>query len=129
MNANGYDRDIAAVRATPAPVRPIAVPVKRWADVRLNPALGVLTVPAGAALDLGATAKAFTADLAARTLFARYGSPVLVELGGDLAVAGSLPGGWPVRVRRGRGRARADRHDQPRRRRDLDDDGAALAAR
>jgi FAD:protein FMN transferase len=98
LNAVGYDRDIAAVRATPAPVRPLAVPVKRWADVRLNPALGVLTVPAGAALDLGATAKAFTADLAARTLFNRYGSPVLVELGGDLAVAGSLPGGWAVRV-------------------------------
>jgi thiamine biosynthesis lipoprotein len=97
MVANGYDRDIAAVRVTPGPVRPI-VSSASWTDVRLNPALGVLTVPAGAALDLGATAKAFTADLAARTMYARYGVPVLVELGGDLAVAGSRPGGWPINV-------------------------------
>jgi thiamine biosynthesis lipoprotein len=98
MSAIGYDRDIAAVLAGgAATVRPVELR-KNWADVRLNPAIGVLTVPAGATLDLGATAKAFTADLAARTMFARYGCPVLVELGGDLAVAGSRPGGWPVRV-------------------------------
>ena len=100
MAANGYDRDIAEVRATPGPDRShqSKKTSKTWADVRLNPALGILTVPVGTALDLGATAKAFTADLAARTIFARYGSPVLVELGGDLAVAGSRPGGWPVHV-------------------------------
>lgn len=98
MSANGYDRDIAAVRERPGPARPSATARTTWADVRLNPALGILTVPAGTALDLGATAKAFTADLAARTIYARYGSPVLVELGGDLAVAGSLSGGWPVQV-------------------------------
>jgi FAD:protein FMN transferase len=97
MSANGYDRDIAAVRHNPAPVRPHEVRAD-WTGVRLNPALGLLTVPVGTALDLGATAKAFTADLAARTLFARYGCAVLVELGGDLAVAGSQPGGWAVRV-------------------------------
>jgi thiamine biosynthesis lipoprotein len=49
-------------------------------------------------LDLGATAKSFTADLAARTLAARFLTPVLVELGGDLAVAGHRPGGWPIQV-------------------------------
>ena len=98
MASNGYDRDISAVQNEPAPVRPTEVPRRTWADVRLNPALGILTVPAGAALDLGASAKAFTADLAARTFFNRYDTPVLVELGGDLAVAGSLPGGWGVRV-------------------------------
>jgi thiamine biosynthesis lipoprotein len=97
MTANGYDRDIAEVRIAPGAVRPIKSS-SSWTDVRLNPALGVLTVPVGSALDLGATAKAFTADLAARTLHARYGCPVLVELGGDLAVAGSLPGGWPIHV-------------------------------
>ncbi len=97
LAANGYDRDIAAVLETPAPVRPHDVRA-RWTDVRLHRALGVLTVPVGAALDLGATAKAFTADLAARTLQTRFGGAVLVELGGDLAVAGSPAAGWPVRV-------------------------------
>jgi len=59
---------------------------------------GLLTVPVGTALDLGATAKAWTADRAAAELAARYGTGVLVELGGDLAVAGERPGGWIVRV-------------------------------
>jgi thiamine biosynthesis lipoprotein len=66
--------------------------------VRLHREVGLLTVPAGVALDLGATAKAWTADHAAATLTARYGTPVLVELGGDLAVAGDRPDGWVVRV-------------------------------
>jgi thiamine biosynthesis lipoprotein len=103
LSANGYDRDIALVRDAPAPARPLASRRPTWTDVHLDPTLGVLTVPAGAALDLGATAKAFTADLAARQLLGRYGSPVLVELGGDLAVAGSLPGGWPIQVAEAQG--------------------------
>jgi thiamine biosynthesis lipoprotein len=59
---------------------------------------GLLTVPPGTALDLGATAKAYTADHAARTLYRRYGGGVLVELGGDVATAGISPTGWPVHV-------------------------------
>jgi thiamine biosynthesis lipoprotein len=66
--------------------------------VRLHREAGLLTVPTGTALDLGATAKAYTADLAARTLHSRYGVGVLVELGGDLAAAGGTPAGWPVHV-------------------------------
>jgi thiamine biosynthesis lipoprotein len=94
----GYDRDIAAVPADhPAPL-PTDPSPGRWRAVRLHRAAGLLTVPAGTALDLGATAKAWTADTAARTLAARYGTGVLVELGGDLSVAGERPGGWCVRV-------------------------------
>jgi FAD:protein FMN transferase len=55
-------------------------------------------VPPGAALDLGATAKAYTADYAARMLHQSYGGGALVELGGDLATAGAPTGGWPVHV-------------------------------
>jgi thiamine biosynthesis lipoprotein len=69
-----------------------------WRAVRLDREVGLLTVPPGSALDLGATAKAYTADLAARSLFRRFGTAVLVELGGDLAVAGSRPDGWCVKV-------------------------------
>jgi thiamine biosynthesis lipoprotein len=66
--------------------------------VRLHREAGLLTVPVGTALDLGATAKAWTADRAAHQLATRYDTAVLVELGGDLAVAGARPDGWCIRV-------------------------------
>ncbi len=95
--ACGYDRDIADLPLDGVAVRP-AAPRGNWRAVGLDRGRGLLRVPAGTALDLGATAKAFTADRAARDLHARYGTPVLVELGGDLAAYGSLHGGWPLFV-------------------------------
>ena len=59
---------------------------------------GLLTVPIGTYLDLGATAKAYVADHAAHALSTRYGTAVMVELGGDIAVAGHRPDGWCVQV-------------------------------
>ncbi|HEU5268223.1 MAG TPA: FAD:protein FMN transferase [Jatrophihabitans sp.] len=106
----GYDRDIAAVRAREpgdaaaaepdAPGEPDAPAARApdWRAVRLHRETGLLRVPLGTSLDLGATAKAWTADHAARTLSGRYGTGVLVELGGDLAVAGTAPDGWCIRV-------------------------------
>lgn len=94
--ALGYDRDIAdladrgEVTATP--------PHKTWRDVHLDRSTGLLTVPRGTALDLGATAKAYVADHAAAALHARYGTAVMVELGGDIAVAGHRPDGWCITV-------------------------------
>ncbi|MGH8960521.1 MAG: FAD:protein FMN transferase [Jatrophihabitantaceae bacterium] len=92
----GYDRDIAAVSAD-GPAAPSAA-VRTWRDVRLDRDAGLLTVPPGAALDLGATAKSYLADHAAHALAQRYGTAVLVELGGDLAVAGNRPQGWCIDV-------------------------------
>jgi FAD:protein FMN transferase len=97
MAALGYDRDIRLVTEdgpehAPAPAR------RTWRDVRLVPAAGLLTVPIGTGLDLGATAKAYTADIAARTLARRYDTAVLVELGGDVAVSGERADGWRIRV-------------------------------
>ncbi len=97
----GYDRDIADVAPdgpAPLPPRVPSGPRRTWRDVRLHREAGLLTVPTGAALDLGATAKAYVADHAAAALAARYGCGVLVELGGDLAVAGHRPDGWVVTV-------------------------------
>jgi thiamine biosynthesis lipoprotein len=93
----GYDRDISEVGGDGAPLVP-RPGGPDWRDVRLYREYGLLVVPPACALDLGATAKAYAADLAARTLYRRYGTPVLVELGGDLAVAGNSPTGWPVQV-------------------------------
>lgn len=100
--ALGYDRDIAAVRGRDVGGRWVDAPAVRptWRDVRLDDAAGLLTVPVGTVLDLGATAKAATADRAAGCLQGRFGGGVLVELGGDLAVAGDAPDprGWSVAV-------------------------------
>lgn len=95
--ALGYDRDISEVPAD-GPAVSASAPVATWRDVRLDARAGLLTVPAGVWLDLGASAKARTADRAAALLHKRFDAAVLVELGGDIAVAGSHPGGWPISV-------------------------------
>jgi thiamine biosynthesis lipoprotein len=90
----GYDNDFASVPRTGPPVGAIAR-VAGWQRVRL--AGNTVEVPAGVELDLGATAKAFAADGAARRVAAAVGCGVLIGLGGDVAVAGPPPqGGWVV---------------------------------
>ncbi|HEX2902347.1 MAG TPA: FAD:protein FMN transferase [Jatrophihabitans sp.] len=97
----GYDRDITLV--TGLPDDPGSRPqVASWRDVRLDQRAGLVTVPAGTALDLGATAKAQTADWAATELAERFDCSVLVELGGDLAVAGDKDD-WQITVAERRG--------------------------
>ncbi|MBL7254052.1 FAD:protein FMN transferase [Paractinoplanes lichenicola] len=94
----GYDRDFAALtgREVAPAVRVFTAP--DWRSVRLEDR--ELTVPAGVLLDLGATAKAVTADRAAARIAAELGVGVLVALGGDIATAGDGPdGGWRVLVR------------------------------
>ena len=95
--ALGYDRDFAELAARPDGRLP-AAEVPGWPSVRLDGML--LRLPAGARLDLGATAKGLGADWAARAASAAVGrGGVLVSLGGDIAVAGQPPrGGWPVLV-------------------------------
>jgi thiamine biosynthesis lipoprotein len=95
--AAGYDADIATVRMRAATEPGRATPAADWTTVRVDRALGRVGVPAGLALDLGATAKAWTADQAAARLVRMLGVPVLVALGGDVAVHGRGPG-WPVLV-------------------------------
>jgi thiamine biosynthesis lipoprotein len=109
--AAGYDRDLADLPPAvdrgladpapdgPAPDGPVAVP--GWRSVRLDPRLRTVTLAAGTGLDLGAIGKGWAADQAARRIARRTGAGVLVNLGGDLAVAGPVPdGGWRVRVAR-----------------------------
>ena len=73
-----------------------------WRDIVIDG--DTVTVPAGLSLDLGATAKAFTSDLIARSIAGDLGVGVLVSLGGDIATAGRGPdGGWRIRVSDGPG--------------------------
>jgi thiamine biosynthesis lipoprotein len=55
-------------------------------------------VPEGFALDLGATAKSWTADVAAHAIASGLGTGVLVEIGGDVSVAGHKSNPWQVQV-------------------------------
>ena len=96
LEAAGYDRTFSSLPPDGPPVtaRPGAA---RWREIRCQ--AGTLDLPAGVQLDLGATAKAWAADRAAQRVAARFSTGVLVELGGDLAVAGPVPDdGWPVDV-------------------------------
>lgn len=96
--AAGYDADIEAVRRRfPQPAGD-AQPAAGWQEVRLNRKLALLGVPKDCALDLGATAKAWTADRAANVISKRYGCAVLVEIGGDLRAAGAPAKPWVVTV-------------------------------
>jgi thiamine biosynthesis lipoprotein len=95
--ALGYDRDIS--RITSGTGAPALRAVPGWQAVELDTAVGRLRVPAGVHVDLGATAKAWTADRAARRITERTGAGCLVSLGGDIAVGGPAPeGGWRIRV-------------------------------
>ncbi|MEU1519672.1 FAD:protein FMN transferase [Streptomyces sp. NPDC005811] len=99
MDAIGYDRDFTLVREDDRPVRLTLRRTPGWRTVTLDRTTGTVTVPRGVRLDLGATAKAWAADRAARTLADTAGCGVLVSLGGDTAVAGEAPaGGWQIRV-------------------------------
>lgn len=115
----GYDRDIGQLRAGNAE-HPgneggrrahLTAVAGGPGCVRLDPGRpalgqpGSVALPAGVALDLGATAKALAADRAAYAI-AADGCGVLVGIGGDVAVAGPPPpGGWAIRV--------TDDHDEP----------------
>lgn len=102
----GYDRDYELLARAPA-TRPLqsaedARPTRGralWSGIELRDDPPSARLPAGVALDLGATAKALAADRAAAAAHAVSGAGVLVSLGGDVATAGRCPtGGWPVRV-------------------------------
>ncbi|HEX5193933.1 MAG TPA: FAD:protein FMN transferase, partial [Solirubrobacteraceae bacterium] len=87
---------------TPGPAPGIAPRIERvpgYAAVRLDAVASSVELPRGVVLDLGATAKALAADMAAAAALAAAGCGVLVSLCGDVAVAGAAPaGGWRVRV-------------------------------
>jgi thiamine biosynthesis lipoprotein len=106
LNAQGYDRDWEELaRVGPGepldrgPHAPAARDHEAWRAVELGRRPPAVRVPAGLALDLGATAKALAADRGARAAHLAGGAGALLSLGGDVAVCGPPPsGGWLVRV-------------------------------
>jgi thiamine biosynthesis lipoprotein ApbE len=95
----GYDRDFARARQHTGSLRQPPKPAGGWRRVVLDAGRQEVTVPDGALLDLGATAKALAADRAAARIATATGCGVLVNLGGDISVAGQPPaGGWLVGI-------------------------------
>jgi thiamine biosynthesis lipoprotein len=95
----GYDRDFSEVVRLGAPVRVLVRHVPAWNRIEIDRANDRVRIPRGTALDLGATAKAWCADRAARIAAAVTGAGVALGLGGDIAFAGPPPGGgWRVRI-------------------------------
>ena len=99
--ALGYDRTLSEVPPVGGPIPVVVRPAPGWQRVSLDGRL--LTVPRNVTLDLGATAKAFAADRAARLVWTYLRVGVLVSLGGDIATAGPAPrrgngSGWVVLV-------------------------------
>jgi FAD:protein FMN transferase len=97
LAALGYDRDFRLVATSPQGTFEVR-PATGWQRVRVDRRAATVGIPRGAALDLGAVAKAFAADRIAGRVHAVTGTRVLVSLGGDVAVAGAPPGGWAVLV-------------------------------
>jgi thiamine biosynthesis lipoprotein len=97
LAALGYDRDFARVVVTRDQSFAF-VPAAGWRAIRLDAQTRRVRIPAGVELDLGATAKAFAADRIAEEIALACGIRVLVSLGGDIAVRGAPPGGWPILV-------------------------------
>lgn len=83
----------------PAPgPEPAPAAVPDWRGIEIRPRQNAIRLPAGAQLDLGGTAKGWTAAQIACRLSA-YG-PCLVDAGGDLVARGQPQGqdGWRIHV-------------------------------
>ncbi len=97
MVAAGYDRWRAV---EPEPDRPPArhLPCATPACIALDPYPRSITVPDGVGLDLGGIGKGAAADLVAAELLDEGAEGCLVNIGGDLRVAGEAPRpeGWRI---------------------------------
>jgi FAD:protein FMN transferase len=95
----GYDRDFAQARRDTTALAAPPAPAAGWQTVELDTQRRTVRVPDAVMLDLGATAKALAADRAAARIQTAVGCGVLVNLGGDIRVAGEPPaGGWRVGI-------------------------------
>jgi thiamine biosynthesis lipoprotein len=96
----GYNGDFATVPANGGPIRLVATQVPGWMAVEFDSLSRTVRVPRGVEMDLGATAKALAADLAAAAASRAIGGDgALVSLGGDIAVAGRGPeDGWLIQA-------------------------------
>jgi thiamine biosynthesis lipoprotein ApbE len=95
----GYTVTFRDLPADGPPVRLRMSKTIGWQALAYDSTAHTLKLPAGVALDLGASGKAWAADKAATAVADTLGVSVVVDCGGDIAVRGLAPkGGWPIRV-------------------------------
>ena len=95
----GYDRDFAQTQRDTTDLAAPPTPAAGWQTVELDTEQRTVRVPEAVMLDLGATAKALAADRAAARIHTAVSCGVLVNLGGDIRVAGEPPAsGWRVGI-------------------------------
>ncbi len=86
----GYDRDFGLIDVKDdsdlAPLAP-SPNLEAWREIEVD-LRGAIRIPANTALDLGATAKAWAADLIANACEEELDGDILVSLGGDIATSG-----------------------------------------
>ncbi len=96
----GYDRTFAELQpGTSLEARIEPPPLGAWRSIEWE--AGAIRIPAGTALDLGATAKAWAGDVISRTIAEEERANVLLSLGGDVAIARGdrSPTWWPIAIR------------------------------
>lgn len=99
MVALGYDSTFTSLqtgRVAGALIAP--PPMDAWRDIEWE--ADAIRIPSGTALDLGATAKAWAADLLSATIAEQEHTNVVASLGGDVAIATgeSSPTWWPITI-------------------------------
>jgi FAD:protein FMN transferase len=96
VRALGYDADFAAVAARPAALVDVTLAAAPgMSGVHVDPTASTVDLPAGIGLDAGAIGKGLAADVICDDLMAAGVTGVLVNLGGDIAFAGSAPDDAP----------------------------------
>lgn len=93
VDAAGYRSWAAGEVAVLDPGTTMPAASGSWCEVEV--ATGRVRIPAGVALDLGATAKAWLADEVAERIADELGLDVIANMGGDLRVITEAPG-WVV---------------------------------
>lgn len=95
----GYDDDFAVIAARSEPIELRLERVPGWRTLRFDASARTVRAPRGVEIDLGSTGKALAVDLAAAAAVDAMGGGALVSLGGDIAIAGTVPAeGWDIRV-------------------------------
>jgi thiamine biosynthesis lipoprotein len=93
--AAGYDRSFERVAGRPRWYDEPTSAAPGCADIELDAERSTVRLPVGVAIDLGGIGKGHAADLVTAELMAAGAGGVCVDLGGDVAVAGTGAGGDP----------------------------------
>ena len=100
MVALGYDADLATVvaRVVPAADDVVVQPAPGMQGVIVDDIDSTVQLPAGVGIDPGAIGKGLGADIVVDELLGAGATGVLVNLGGDISVGGSLDERWVIAI-------------------------------